>query len=137
MPRFDAVATSIVLYPAPARTTSDSAPASSIGAVTAVLRTTSTSALLSRTAAVNASSLRSGSYRTSQPAAFRPSRPLFSNLSATSTRIDDSNNVYQKTVAELRFEPRRLGRHDLARVGHRHQIGHADRIEREGHRRLS
>jgi hypothetical protein len=44
MPRRDAAATSIVFTPAPARTISESDPASSIASVTFVLRTTSTSA---------------------------------------------------------------------------------------------
>ena len=34
----------------------------------------------------------------------------------------DSNQMDQQTVAELRLEPRRLGRHDRARVGDGHEI---------------
>ena len=60
MPRVDAAATSIVLYPAPARTMRESRPASSMAAVTFVLRTTSTSAPLVRTASTSAASLASG-----------------------------------------------------------------------------
>ena len=77
----------MVLYPAPARTTSDRRPASSIGVVTFVPRTTSTSAPVAAMACESVSSFRSGSYTTSQPAAFNPSMPLDSNLSATRTFI--------------------------------------------------
>ena len=40
----------------------------------------------------------------------------------------ESNQMYQKTVAELRLEPRRLGRHDRARVGSGHEIVEAHGI---------
>ena len=60
-------------------------PPRASAAVTAVLRTTRTSAPFSRIAVVSASSFRSGWYNTSQPAAFSPSMPLCSNLSATRT----------------------------------------------------
>src|SRR5688500_5318084 len=121
MPRLLAPATSIVLYPAPARTMSDRRPASSMGDVTFVPRTTRTSAPLAAIASVSASSLSSGSCTTSQPAAFRPSMPLFSNLSATSTFIHRSRLVSycvnQQAVTELGLEPGRLGRHDAPIVG--------------------
>src|SRR5260370_15959450 len=116
MPRLEAVATSVVLYPAPARTTSDSDPASSIGPVTVVLRTTSTSAAVSRIAAARASSLSSGLYTTSQPAAVKPSMPLRSNVSAIRTLIKHEGHSFsyemnQQAVSQLRFEPGRLGTH--------------------------
>src|SRR6476659_970679 len=43
------------------------------------------------------------------------------------------NQVDEKAVAELWFEPCRLGRHRHTRVGGRHQIIQADGIERESH----
>src|SRR5579862_4839850 len=105
--------------------------ASSIDAGTAVPRTTRTSGVVERIVSASASSLRSGWYITPHPAAFRPSSPLRSNLSATSTFIDDligftvlcffpsnhsSNQVRQQAVPQLRLEPRRLRRHDRVRV---------------------
>src|SRR5688500_10035425 len=42
------------------------------------------------------------------------------------------DEMRQQPVPELRLEPRGLGGHDLARVRHGHQIGHADRVHREG-----
>ena len=85
MPRFEAAATSMVLTPAPARTISDSAPASIIASVTWVDRTTSTGACVCLIAATSVSPDASGSKITSQPAAFNASRPDCSNLSATRT----------------------------------------------------
>ena len=61
MPSRVAASTSIVLKPAPARTTRFSEPARSVSAVTRVLRTTRTSAPVSDTAAVRAWPRRSGS----------------------------------------------------------------------------
>ena len=61
IPRSDAASTSIVLYPAPARTTRERWPVSSMGRVTFVERTTSASAPLDRSASVRASSFASGS----------------------------------------------------------------------------
>src|SRR3954468_6998332 len=144
MPRADAAATSMVLYPAPARTMRARAPASIIASVTLVERTTSTPALLSASAAASASSLRAGSYTTSQPAPRKPSIPLCSNWSATSTFISgsrllrsaQSDEMGQQTVAELRLEPRGFGRHDPARVCDGHQVGDADRVQRERDGRL-
>ena len=52
MPRLDAAATSMVLYPAPARTTSLSGPASSMARLTSVERTTRTSGFVSPMAAM-------------------------------------------------------------------------------------
>ena len=40
-------------------------------------------------------------------------------------------------VGELGLEPGRLRRHDEACIGHRHQVGHLRRIEREGDRHLA
>ena len=40
-------------------------------------------------------------------------------------------------VGELGLEPGRLRRHDEACIGHRHQVGHLRRIEREGERHLA
>src|SRR5215471_5598642 len=129
MPRRDAATTSIVLYPAPARTISDKDPPSSIALVTVVPRTISTSGPPSRIAAASASSLRSGWYTTSQLAAFSPSIPLCSNLSAISTFIIKNvhhngvllwlallNNMDQHAVPELWLEPRGLRRHDFVRI---------------------
>src|SRR5437588_10811571 len=58
-------------------------PPSIMGAVTLVERTTRTSAAVALMAFCSSWSWRLGSLTTSAPRAFRPSRPLFSNLSAT------------------------------------------------------
>src|SRR5690348_4672103 len=92
MPRRDAAATSIVLYPAPARTTSFNAPAASTDSVTFVERTINTSGFDCWTSFASASSFSPGRLRTSQPADFRPSTPDCSNLSAINTRILDDGN---------------------------------------------
>src|SRR2546427_5509552 len=101
----------------------------------------------------------------SHPAAFRPSMPLFSNLSATSTFIATliehkgheghkgktslgpilcvlcvlcvSYEVDKQPVSKFGLEPRRLRRHDRAGVGHCHQVRHADGIQRETGRGFS
>ena len=39
--------------------------------------------------------------------------------------------------AELRLEPRRLRRHDIARIGNVHQLLHRYGIERKGHPHLA
>src|SRR5688500_6175558 len=135
MPRRDAAATSIVFTPAPARTISARAPASSIDSVTFVERTTSTSAPLATIRAASCASARSGSRRPSQPAAFRPSRPDDSSLSATRTLMGWAlgyglratgyrlpatgyhlDHVGQQAIPQLRLEPGRLRRHDAAGV---------------------
>src|ERR1035438_6381720 len=87
MPRREAAATSIVLYPAPARTTSLSAPAASTASGTLVERTTRTSGRNFSTSATSASSLSFGVKRTSHPSRASSSRPDCSNWSAISTRI--------------------------------------------------
>src|ERR1035437_145514 len=87
MPRREAAATSIVLYPAPARTTSLSAPAASTSSGTLVERTTSTSGRNCSTSAASASSLSFGAKRTSHPSRASSSRPDCSNWSAISTRM--------------------------------------------------
>src|SRR5574339_1268840 len=110
---------------------SASRPASSIGAVSFVLRTTSTSAPVRPIASASASSFRSGSYTTSHPAAARPSMPLFSNLSATSTLMIDSDQMNQQPISQLGLEPRGLGRHDATGVRNRHQVVHRDRVHGE------
>src|SRR4051812_46072690 len=140
MPRVLAPATSMVLYPAPARTMSDSRPASSMGAVTFVPRTTSTSAPVEAIACARESSLRSGSYTTSHPAAFSPSTPLFSNLSAMRTFMPSTRSaasaldgVDEKPVAQLGLEPRGLRRHDAPFVRDRHQVVDGHGVHREGH----
>ena len=46
-------------------------------------------------------------------------------------------HVADHAVGELRLEPRRLRRHDPARIRHRHQVGHLRRIKREGDRHLA
>ena len=38
---------------------------------------------------------------------------------------------------QLGFEPRRLGWHDVARIGNVHQLFHADRIEGQSHLHLT
>ena len=115
---------------------SDSRPASSIGAVTFVLRTTSTSAPR-RADRVGQRRRPSGRARRRPRSRrlVRPSSPLCSNLSATSTfmvvvamlriRCD------QQPVPQLRLEPRRLRRHDAAGVGDGHQVVDGDREHRE------
>ena len=45
--------------------------------------------------------------------------------------------VNDESRTQLRFEPRRLGRHDVARVGNIHQLLHADRIEGQSHLHLT
>src|SRR5829696_2877869 len=141
MPRREAAATSMVLYPAPARTTSESRPALSIASVTLVLRTTRTSACVSAIARVSASSLSSGCWTTSQPAAWSPSIPLFSKLSAISTFMmwlpPPLDQMHDEAVAELGLEPGRLGRHDAAGVRDRQQVVHGHRVERERDRRAA
>src|SRR5664280_1559530 len=87
MPRREAAATSIVLYPAPARTTSLSAPAASTSSGTLVERTTSASGRNCSTSAASASSLSFGAKRTSHPSRASSSRPDCSNWSAISTRM--------------------------------------------------
>src|SRR5512135_3599853 len=67
---------------------------------------------------------------TSQPADFRPSIPLCSNLSAMSTFTSDL--VDEEAVTQLGFEPCRLWRHDLTGVRYGHQIGHRNRKQRKG-----
>src|SRR5918994_3347871 len=126
----------MVLYPAPARTMSDRRPASSIAAVTFVPRTTSTSAPLVPIDACSVSSFSSGWYSTPQPAAASPSRPLFSNASATSTFIRRSDDVDQQPVAELGFEPGGFRRHDPAAIRDGHEVVDGDRMHRERDRRL-
>src|ERR1035441_10825703 len=74
MPRREAAATSIVLYPAPARTTSLSAPAASTSSGTLVERTTSTSGRNCSTSAASACSLSFGAKRTSHPSRASSSR---------------------------------------------------------------
>ena len=46
-----------------------------------------------------------------------------------------SDFMYQQSISKFGFEPRRLRRHDLAGIGHCHQIHHAHGIhgERRGH----
>jgi hypothetical protein len=46
-------------------------------------------------------------------------------------------DVVDHAVGELGLEPGRFRRHDAAGVGHRHQVGHLRRIEREGRRHLA
>src|SRR5258708_4917567 len=127
---------------------SESRPASSIGVVTLVPRTTRTSRPLAAMACVSDPSLRSGSEITSQPAAFSPSRPLVSNLSAIRTFIAGprptgyhkpwlvSYGVNQQPIPKLRLEPCGLRGHDAAFVRDRHQILDRHRMHREGGRRL-
>src|ERR1035438_1197988 len=87
MPRREAAATSMVLYPAPARTTSLSAPAASTASGTLVERTTRTSGRNCATSATSVSSFSLGAKSTSQPMACSASRPDCSNSSAISTRM--------------------------------------------------
>ena len=51
-----------------------------------------------------------------------------------SVRADQMN---QQAVPQLRLEPGRLGRHDPAGVGDRHQVVDRDRVHRERDRRLA
>src|ERR1035437_365020 len=87
MPRREAAFTSMVLWPAPARTTSLSAPAASTASGTLVERTTRTSGRNCATSAASASSLSWGAKRTSHPSRASSSRPDDSNSSAISTRM--------------------------------------------------
>src|SRR4029077_18145178 len=54
-----------------------------------------------------------------------------------SYNLNDSYKVDEQSVAQLRFEPRGLGRHDVAGVGDGHQVADADRVQRESERRLA
>jgi hypothetical protein len=84
-PSPEAVSTSIVSIPAPARITSVSAvPALSASALTFLPRTIRMCGSVSRTSAGSASALTSGCDTTVQPSSFSPSIPTFSNLSAIS-----------------------------------------------------
>ena len=48
-----------------------------------------------------------------------------------------SDQMNEQPVAELRLEPGRLGRHDAAGVGDRHQVVDGHRVQRERDRRLA
>ena len=85
-PRLDAVLTSMVSMPAPARMTSVSAvPALSASAFTFLPRTMRMCGSAARMAAGSSSAFTSGCETTVQPSSFSPSIPTFSNLSAINT----------------------------------------------------
>src|SRR5260370_15519906 len=87
MPRREGAATSMVLWPAPARTTRLSAPAASTASGTLVERTTSTSGRNCSPSATSESSFSLGAKRTSHPMEWSSSRPDCSNSSAIRTRM--------------------------------------------------
>src|SRR3954470_3802808 len=55
----------------------------------------------------------------------------------TTARISSVEDVADKSVGELGFEPGRLGRHDLVRIRHRDQLLERGRGEREGRAHLA
>ena len=133
MPRLEAAATSMVSMPAPARITSVSAvPALSASAVTFLLRTIRMCGSTSLIARGQRLRRESGCDTTVQPSSLRPSMPTFSNLSAMRTFIEHSSRemqvsqlsqlVHEQPAPQLGLEPGALGRHDLAGVGHRHEL---------------
>ena len=92
MPRSEAVATSIVSYPAPARTIRLRALApSNTAAFTLVPRTRRMSGSCTATAAARASAAKSGSIRTQHPSDSIASTPVESNLSAISTLVSSDD----------------------------------------------
>ena len=125
----------MVLTPAPARTISDSAPASSIG-VGHLRRSHDQHRRLRvvRIAATSASPLASGWNITSQPAAFSAVEPGLLELvcdqyfhtavpsGVIGGGIDACQIRATEPVAQLRLEPGGLGRHDAAGIGDAHQI---------------
>src|SRR5690348_10138188 len=54
-----------------------------------------------------------------------------------SPRAQRLNHVAQQSIPQLRLKPRRLRRHDFARVRDRHQLVDSDWIQRERDRRLA
>src|SRR6187200_717095 len=138
IPRLEAVATSIVSMPAPARITSVSAvPALSASAPTFLLRTMRMWGSVSRIRAASPSAFTSGWETTSHPSSLRPSMPTFSNLSAMRTFMRSLQLVDEQPAAQLGLEPGALGRHHLPGVGHSHQLLQRGGIQREGDRRVA
>jgi hypothetical protein len=55
----------------------------------------------------------------------------------TARNLTSIEHVVDHAVGELGLEPGRLGRHDAARIGNRHQVCHLGRIERKGNGHLA